>query len=189
MYPPVEKRMFIYDTYQREVNSFVAALKKSEELDDAVCARILSLMDATTLAFYSRGSWKYMGMIEDVSEFDKIAGYMLDFNVDKGFKQTNYAISNHPELEHLTVAAGCTVAWSFDRQSSEEDFILLFLKPEVIQEVTWGSKTSCMGGSLNPINSFGQWKEAMKGRSEEWSPQSRHLVHAIVSKFSEIKFA
>ena len=49
-----------------------------------------------------------------------------------------------------------------------------------MQEVVWGSKVDIYQGGMNPINSFGQWKESMSYHSEAWTKQARNAAQTIL---------
>jgi two-component system, chemotaxis family, sensor kinase Cph1 len=59
------------------------------------------------------------------------------------------------------------------RTSQLHSSYVLWFRPEVIQEVTWGgdpNKAAPDQGRITPRKSFEQWKEKVRGRAQPWEP-------------------
>lgn len=173
------QQMALLDQMTREIKAFMVTIANTGAIDDDNSRTILSLMEASAAGLYYQGKWSVAGHFSSLSDLQLISDRMTADG--SGVRTTDQIASISDELNHLSsTAAGCCAIWvrSPDHRLSKA---ILFLRQEVIQEVTWGSKT-VFSGNDNPTNSFGLWQESMRGHSAPWSEASLTIAKSVLAQ-------
>ncbi len=173
-----EERMQFLDGYRREVTNFIQSVNHGHERENEILG-FLQLVGATGLAIKMGENWTAYGKVQITEELKSIEESITQVEA-KGIFTTDCISSIYIGMESdKDFATGVLCVWYTDL-STKEKKSFLFVKPEVLQEVVWGSRVELYPGDVNPLNSFGQWKELMSMHSNPWSRQSHNAAQAIL---------
>ena len=173
-----EEKMQFLDSYKREVSTFITAIHYGYYNENEI-TKMISLMGATGLVVRQGERWFAVGAVR-ISETLKAVEESITHGKSKGVFDTDCISSLYVGMEtQKEQISGLMCVWYSDLITREKNSFL-FVKPEVVQEVVWGSKVDIYQGGMNPINSFGQWKESMSYHSEAWSKQARNAAQTIL---------
>lgn len=173
-----EEKLFFLDSYKRDVATFLTATQDGFYQESEI-TKMLSIVGATGLAVHSGERWFGVGDIT-LSETLKAIEESITLGKAKGIFETDCISSLYVSMEpYKEQIAGILCVWYSDLITHKK-VSFLFVKPEVIKEVTWGSKADIYKGDSNPINSFGEWKESMSFHSEPWSKNAFNAAQSIL---------
>ena len=173
----MEKMQFL-DSYKREVLTFTTAIHYGYYNENEI-TKMISLMCASGLVVRQGERWFAVGAAM-ITETLKAVEESITHGKPKGVFETDCISSLYVGMEsQKEQISGLMCVW-FSDLITREKISFLFVKPEVVQEVVWGSKVDIYQGGMNPINSFGQWKESMSYHSEAWTKQARNAAQTIL---------
>lgn len=173
-----EDRMQFLDSYRREVTAFISNVNNILEHKDEI-EKFLQLVGASGLAIKSGGEWKSFGNINISEKLISLEESITNVH-PKGIFSTDCISSAYVGMEEeKSQISGVMCIW-YTHLTTREKITYIFVKPEVLQEVIWGSRVEFYPGNVNPINSFGQWKEMMKFHSKPWTRQAHNAAQAIL---------
>lgn len=173
-----EDRLFFLDSYKRDVATFLTAIQNGFYQETEI-TKMLSIVGATGLVVHSGERWFAVGDIT-LSETLKAVEESITLGKAKGIFETDCISSLYVAMEpYKEQVSGILCAWYSDLVTHKKNSFL-FVKPEVVTEVTWGSKVDIYKGDSNPINSFGEWKESMSFHSEPWSKNALNAAQSIL---------
>lgn len=174
-----EKMKFI-DRYKYLADSFCRSVI-SGKYSTMPLSEIMKIMGASGLAVNIDGEWETFGKVK-INEFiNRLKEEKADFR-HPGIFSTDFAsgLLGEDSRSPAEESAGILCIW-FRNRSSHKEIICVFVKPEAVQDVIWGSRTSHYPGNINPVNSFGRWKEKMYLHSEKWSRKAEHFAQGILA--------
>ena len=173
-----EEKMQFLDSYKREVLTFTTAIHYGYYNENEI-TKMISLMCASGLVVRQGERWFAVGAAM-ITETLKAVEESITHGKPKGVFETDCISSLYVGMQsQKEQISGLMCVW-FSDLITREKISFLFVKPEVVQEVVWGSKVDIYQGGMNPINSFGQWKESMSYHSEAWTKQARNAAQTIL---------
>lgn len=173
-----EKMKFI-DRYKFLADSFCQSIIDSQ-FDDLSIDEALKMMEASGLIVNIDDEWRTFGRSKISEHIKRIKEQKADFK-HPGIFMTDCVSSLGDEFRDLSgESAGLFCIW-FRNRPTQKKIFCIFVKPEAVQEVVWGSRVSHYEGEINPVNSFGQWREEMYLHSEKWSRRAEHFAQGILA--------
>ncbi|WP_126628139.1 ATP-binding protein [Dictyobacter alpinus] len=145
--------------------------------------QLLQLVGAQGAAFFFDDSYTAVGKAPDATDGRRIVAW-LQSNIHADIFVTDSLSRHWPEAEQLKERASGLLAISIP--SLQSSYVLWF-RPEVIHEVTWGGDphkpVQTQEGSpvLHPRTSFASWSETVNLQSQPWKAVEVDAARAIRS--------
>ncbi|MGI4793834.1 MAG: ATP-binding protein [Janthinobacterium lividum] len=168
----------------------VQLLAHMAQADDVITAvangpvKIDALFDATGAAAVHAGTVVPIGRTPPAADLLALVDW-LRANVEKEVFHTDHLAEEFPSfLPHAETASGLLAVFL----SQDRSDLLLWFRPEVAQEVSWGGdpRKQIEGASAHPLprQSFERWIEKRHGRARPWAAWELEMAgtlrHAIV---------
>ena len=151
----------------------IARMARERRFADGLARRPsawLALARAGGAAAVVDGDVTTAGLTPDRTQVLDLVDWLNRTEQSEVFSTATLAQSFPPAEAYVEVASGLLAV----RTSQLHPSYVLWFRPEVVQEVTWGgdpNKAVETGtGRLTPRKSFEQWKEKVRGRAQPWEP-------------------
>ncbi|MEO6187399.1 MAG: ATP-binding protein, partial [Ginsengibacter sp.] len=174
---------------------------EKEEIIDALTKNdvtIRHITDAAGAVLIFDNSITRLGTTPSVNEIKNIANWLIEHSDDDIFFTSSFPGVYEPAAQYSQIASGilCCIL------SRELKEVIIWFKPEQIQQVTWaGNPNKAVemdekgNNVLTPRKSFEQWTEIVKHTSQKWTKAElnavakirEHLIYAIKRKADEIR--
>ncbi len=186
------------------INENVITLQSQIEQQDIIDAltknsvNIRHITNATGAVLIFDNNITRIGETPDINEIKNIADWLIDHSDNDLYFTSRFPAVYEPAVQFSNIASGilCCI---FSRELKE---MIIWFKPEQIQEVTWAgnpknSKKSDDKGNidLTPRKSFEKWTEIVKHTAHNWTSTEinavakirEHLIYAIKRKADAIR--
>ena len=145
----------------------------------------LAVAEAAGAAAVNDGEITVAGQAPEPSEVQALVDWLYRAELGEVFCTSALAEHFPPATAFAGVASGLLAI----RTSQLHPSYVLWFRPELVQEVTWGGDPNKAiepeSGRIAPRRSFAQWKERVRGRATPWSPAvvetARAFRHAILN--------
>ena len=128
----------------------------------------LALAGAAGAAAVVEGDVTTAGLTPDRTQILQLVDWLNRSDPAEVFSTAALSQSFAPAEAYVEVASGLLAI----RTSQLHPSYVLWFRPEVVQEVTWGGDPNkaveTATGRLTPRKSFEQWKEKVRGRAQPW---------------------
>ena len=149
----------------------IARMARERRFADGLARRPsswLALAGAGGAAAVVDGEVTTAGLTPDRTQILDLVDWLNRNERSEVFATPALAQSFSPAEAYMEVASGLLAL----RTSQLHPSYVLWFRPEVVQEVTWGGDPNkaveTATGRLTPRTSFAQWKEKVRGRSQPW---------------------
>lgn len=154
---------------------------------------IQHITDATGAVLIFENNITCLGETPEINEVKNVANWIIDQSGKDIYFTSHLPAMYAPALQYSNVASGllCCIL------SRELKEMIIWFKPEQIQQVTWAGnpekpieKSANGNNDLTPRKSFEKWTEIVKNTSHKWTSVEvkavekirEHLIYAIKRK-------
>lgn len=174
-----EDNMAFIERHHRLIHTYCNWMLLQHEYNHQLQDVFKKMMGAKEAAFNISNQWYAKNTHQDFEFLNVLANSVWQEKTE-GIFMTDCLAQSRPELGDIPAKyAGVICVWFF-HAATQLKVTLIFTKPEIIQEVTWGSKVEFYPGKINPVNSFGRWREAMSEHSEPWNHSAKIIANSIL---------
>lgn len=169
-----------YRRLNQRLRQLESGLDSSQSLAEGFtryAAESLELLGATGGAVVHAGVCTRLGEAPDEAAVLAIADW-VQARVGSGVFAAHALSSEEPKLAPHAATASGVLAFSISGA------LLLWFRPEQVQEVRWAGeprKAHGIDGGLEPRASFATWCETVRGRARSWEPTTVEVAEALRS--------
>ncbi len=145
----------------------------------------LAVAAAGGAAAVVEGDITTVGLTPERSQIQALTDWLNRSQAQEVFSTSALGDAFPPARAYAEVASGVLAV----RTSQLHPSYILWFRPEVVQEVTWGGdpnkSVAPASGRIEPRKSFAQWKEKVRGRAQPWETAvletARAFRHAVLN--------
>jgi chemotaxis family two-component system sensor kinase Cph1 len=143
-------------------------------------AELLRICDASGVIIQVGGERHLIGVLPAEADIDRLLVWLAETTDDVVEVDALGAV--HPSLAGLAERVSGVLAFPLSRTQGNW---LVWVRPEVVREVTWGNRDKALvrnapgKGQLGEHASFERWSEEVRGRSRPWDPVEVEAVRGM----------
>jgi two-component system, chemotaxis family, sensor kinase Cph1 len=179
-----EQSMKLLEEFRPLAEEFVS--QTLEQTGNAPLESTLELFNAEGAALVSENEIRLVGKTPSKSVLDSIMEFFRERPPStKRFQTTSLSqFLPHQSFSSDDPAGLAAVMFSFQGL----DYYCLWFKPEIIQEVIWGNKTSTSSDMpFTPLYSFGRWREEKRLHSSSWNAATPLFAMSLIAALDSRK--